>query len=179
MDDFYTFDESGARRIVSAVRRVEGLPIGRGIGGDTPTDCRPTSFLAQTTDLVVAQNKSTNWAIFAGTTWASEAKTSSTGIKGYVRKGVVYPNVTYRLHGVGGLLEVSDPTLSGIGKTSGAITKGTSGTVKIYKGTLGSETDSGSTLTAWNRYADVADAKWVRWAWNDDSKAFDLVAAEC
>ncbi|HKD37347.1 MAG TPA: hypothetical protein VKB78_11120, partial [Pirellulales bacterium] len=39
-----------------------------------------------------------------------------------------------------------------IGKTSGAIAKGSSGTVKVYNGTAGSESDSGSTITAYNPF---------------------------
>lgn len=177
--DQYVFDESGARRIVNAVRRVEGMPGGTGIGDAASVYSGTTIFLAQTTDLKVAPDNSSNWAVYSGTTFNSETKSSRTGLKGYVRKGIVYPNITYILVGINGKLEVINPTLQGIGKTNAAHSKGASGTINIYSGTLGSETATGSTLTAWNRFADVATTKWVRWAWNDDSKAFDLVSAEC
>jgi hypothetical protein len=64
-----------------------------------------------------------------------------------------------------------------IGKTSGAIDKGSSGTVKDYNGTAGSEADSGSTITAFNAFADVADGKWV--AAMQINGQWYLVAAEC
>jgi len=64
-----------------------------------------------------------------------------------------------------------------IGKTSGAIAKGSSGTVKVYNGTAGSESDSGSTITAYNPFADVADDKWV--AAMQINGQWYLVAAEC
>ncbi len=64
-----------------------------------------------------------------------------------------------------------------IGKTSGAIDKGSSGTVAIYNGTAGSETDSGSTITAYNPFADVADDRWV--AATQINGQWYLIAAEC
>jgi hypothetical protein len=64
-----------------------------------------------------------------------------------------------------------------IGKTNGAISKGTSGTVKVYIGTPGSEVDSGLTVAAYNRFGDVADGKWVECGWN--GFGWYLTAAEC
>ncbi len=64
-----------------------------------------------------------------------------------------------------------------IGKTDGAIDKGASGTVKVYHGTAGSESDSGRTITASNLFADVADHKWVAAA--QINGQWYLVAAEC
>ena len=64
-----------------------------------------------------------------------------------------------------------------IGKTDGAIDKGSSGTVNVYNGTAGSEADSGSTITAYNPFADVADGKWV--AALQINGQWYLIAAEC
>jgi hypothetical protein len=64
-----------------------------------------------------------------------------------------------------------------IGKTSGAIAKGSSGTVHVYNGTAGSESDSGSTLTAFNAFGDVASGKWIAAAQINGS--WYLIAAEC
>jgi hypothetical protein len=64
-----------------------------------------------------------------------------------------------------------------IGKTDGAIDKGSSGTVKVYNGAAGSETDSGNTIAAYNPFADVADDKWVAAA--QINGQWYLVAAEC
>lgn len=75
---------------------------------------------------------------------------------------------------------VPAPMLSLIGKTNAAIGKGASGVVNVWTGsTIGSESANGQTVTAYNRYANVAITKWVRCAWNFDSSAWDLVAAEC
>jgi hypothetical protein len=72
------------------------------------------------------------------------------------------------------------PLLSLTGKTDAVIGKGGTGTVSIYTGTLGAETDSGENLpVVYNRFADVATSKWVRCAWNAESNGWELVAAEC
>lgn len=128
-------------------------------------------LLGSTAAIVVAKADGTQ----TGTFKVSDGTTKTAT----VRRGVCLKKATYWIASTPSGFEVVNPTLSGIGKTNAAIGKGTSGTVNIYTGTLGSETASGSTLTAWNRYADVAITKWVRWAWNDDSSAFDLAAAEC
>ncbi len=64
-----------------------------------------------------------------------------------------------------------------IGKSSGPIDKGASGTVAVYNGAAGSETDSGSTIAAYNPFADVADGKWV--AAGEINGQWYLLAAEC
>lgn len=46
-------------------------------------------------------------------------------------------------------------------KTDAAIAKGTSGTVSVYSGPPGSETDTGRNVTAFNRFANVGSGKWV------------------
>ena len=178
----YTFDQRTAMRIARMLREWEGRPKNFNLAVQPTIKQGQRAFwLAQSTSLVKAgATAGTDFKIFSGTTFWSESASSYTGITAYVRRGIVYANVTYILMEINGFLEVMNPTLSGIGKTSGAITKGTSGTVKIYAGTtIGSESDTGQTLTAWNRYADAATTKWCRWAWNDDSKAFDLTALEC
>lgn len=65
-----------------------------------------------------------------------------------------------------------------LGKTSGKIDKGDTGSVKLYTGTpQGSETYNGTTVTVYNRFADVADDKWVHVV-NVNNK-LELGAAEC
>jgi hypothetical protein len=72
------------------------------------------------------------------------------------------------------------PLLSFVGKTDGPHVKGTTGTISIYVGTLGSESDTTINMTGvYNRFADVDAGKWVRCAWNADSNGWELVAAEC
>jgi hypothetical protein len=67
------------------------------------------------------------------------------------------------------------------GKTTvAAINKGASGTINIYTGTLGSETDSGQTLSnVYNRYANAAQGKWVTCGWNYENQGWELVDLEC
>lgn len=137
-----------------------------------------TTLEAQAASLTIAPGSPT-MTVFWGTL-GSETTTSQT-LTAYLRRGLLYASKTYRLTFVEGAWEVANPTLSGIGKTNQAVGKstGAANNVDIYSGTVGSETATGSTLTAWDRYASIASGKWVRWAWNDDSAAFDMVSAEC
>ena len=48
-----------------------------------------------------------------------------------------------------------------IGKTDSSIAKNASGTVSIYSGTAGSETDTAESVTAFNKFANVGSGKWV------------------
>src|SRR5690606_9236196 len=48
-----------------------------------------------------------------------------------------------------------------IGKTDAAHAKGSSGTISVWTGPAGSETDSGKNITAFNRFADLGSGKWV------------------
>lgn len=68
-----------------------------------------------------------------------------------------------------------------LGKTDAAISKGSSGTVSIWSGTPGSETDSTSNLTSCqNKFGDVASGKWVMVAVNPFGITGNyLIAAEC
>lgn len=178
----YGFDAEGARRIVEAVRRIEAMPrdLRRGVTPPPQPAAQPF-WLVQTSAYRANGDSNTGWTIYSGSTKGSETATSYTTFsqKIYVRKGLCFASVTYTAYFVDGIWEVLDPTLSGIGKTNASHAKGASGTINLYTGTLGSETSLGSSITAWNRYADVASGKWVRWAWNDDSSGFELVAAEC
>ena len=69
------------------------------------------------------------------------------------------------------------PTYPRLGKTDAAHGKGASGTVSIWTGTLGGETDTGVNVTAYNRFAAVAITKWVMVAHN--GVGWYLIAAEC
>lgn len=72
------------------------------------------------------------------------------------------------------------PFRSFVGKTDAAHAKGGTGTISIYAGTLGSETDTTVNMpNVFNRFADVASGKWVRCDWNGQSNDWELVAAEC
>jgi hypothetical protein len=73
------------------------------------------------------------------------------------------------------------PMLAFRGKTTaGPINKGTSGTINIYAGALGTETDTGQTMpNVYNRYANAAQNKWVTCGWNFESQGWELVDLEC
>lgn len=65
-----------------------------------------------------------------------------------------------------------------LGKTNASHAKSASGTVNLYTGTLGSETQVTSmTVTAYNRFAAVSSGKWVHCSWVNGG--WDLSAAEC
>lgn len=65
-----------------------------------------------------------------------------------------------------------------LGKTNASHAKGASGTINLYTGTLGSETQVTSvTVTAWNRYATVASGKWVECDWVNGG--WSVTSAEC
>jgi hypothetical protein len=73
------------------------------------------------------------------------------------------------------------PMLTVRGKTTAAaINKGAFGTINIYTGALGSETDSGQTLpNVYNRYANAAQGKWVTCGWNFENQGWELIDLEC
>lgn len=80
----------------------------------------------------------------------------------------------------GTVLVARVPMLSFIGKTDASHAKGASGTISIYAGTLGSESDTTVNMSSvWNRYANVSSGKWVRCAWDNDAQKWELVSAEC
>lgn len=64
-----------------------------------------------------------------------------------------------------------------LGKTDAAISKGSSGTVSIWSGTPGSETDTGDNITAFNRFANLGSGKWV--ACSPINGHYYLTSAEC
>jgi len=72
------------------------------------------------------------------------------------------------------------PMLSFIGKTDAAHAKGATGTISIYAGALGAETDTTIDMAGvYNRFADLDAGKWVRCAWNGNAQSWELVSAEC
>jgi hypothetical protein len=80
-----------------------------------------------------------------------------------------------------GLVLVSPvPMRSFVGKTDAAHAKGATGTISIYSGGLGSETDTTLNMTGvYNRFADVSSGKWVRCQWTGQGNEWELIAAEC
>jgi hypothetical protein len=177
----FAFSERTAQRLARMLKWFEGMSFSSGRPREQLRHNERAFYFAQSSALVKNGNTGSNFTLYGGTTAGSETATVYTSISAYVRKGIVYANVTYILIEINGHLEVLNPTLSGIGKTNAALAKSSGGANKIdiYSGSIGSESSTGSTLTAWNRYADIASGKWVRWAWNDDSGAYDCAAAEC
>jgi hypothetical protein len=65
-----------------------------------------------------------------------------------------------------------------LGKPDSAIAKNASGTVSVYGGTPGSETDTTYNITAWNKFVpSIASGKWV--AMMPINLAWYIIAAEC
>lgn len=63
-------------------------------------------------------------------------------------------------------------------KTTAAWAKGSSATLQIWAGQPGSETNTGCTLTAYNRYAAIASGKWCTVMLHRHGYYY-VVAAEC
>lgn len=79
----------------------------------------------------------------------------------------------------GRVLVVQKPMLWFLGKTDASHSKGATGTVSIYTGSLGSETDTTVNKTGvYNRFADLASGKWVHCKWIKDDE-FEFDAGEC
>lgn len=75
-------------------------------------------------------------------------------------------------------LAVSIPVL--LGKADAAINKGSSGTVSIWTGASGSESDTGINVSnVKNRFSDVASGKWVALTWTGLYGFPYLMAKEC
>jgi hypothetical protein len=64
-----------------------------------------------------------------------------------------------------------------LGKTDGAHSVDASGTISLYMGVQGSETDSTYDITAWNKYADIGSGKWCSGSWIN-GKPY-ITAARC
>lgn len=73
--------------------------------------------------------------------------------------------------------EIQTDTTLKLGKTDADHDVDTSGTVSVWSGTPGSETDTTDNITAYNRFADVASDSWVWCANNGDG--WYIVAARC
>jgi hypothetical protein len=63
-------------------------------------------------------------------------------------------------------------------KTTAAWTKGTTATLQIWAGSPGSEADTGVTLSAYNRYANIASGKFCT-AMLHRHGYYYVIAAEC
>lgn len=77
----------------------------------------------------------------------------------------------------GELRPIHFPALLRLAKTDAAHNKSSSGTVSVYTGTAGSESDTGDNATAYNKFADLETGKWVVIARIDGDEY--LVAGEC
>jgi hypothetical protein len=64
-----------------------------------------------------------------------------------------------------------------LGKTDADHDVDTSGTVSVWSGTPGSETDTTDNITAYNRFADVVSGSWV-WCQNNGDGWY-ITAARC
>lgn len=78
------------------------------------------------------------------------------------------------------VLVVQQPMLHFVGKTDASHAKSATGTVSIWAGTHGSESDTTINMASvYNRFADLDSGVWVRAEWNEVDEKWDLVAGEC
>lgn len=75
------------------------------------------------------------------------------------------------------VIGVSSSMAGLLGKTDASHAKSASGTVSVWAGTPGSESDTGTNITAYNKFSAVASGKFV-WVLNNGD-GYYLVAAEC
>lgn len=172
----YVFADAEVRRIAKAVRYVERLMRGEHpFGITTPRGDEPK---LGKTNAALGRNASGTINIYGGTTAGSETDTTQ-DITAYNR-GPDLPTDTWVIienNGAGWYVAwaASGPVL--LGKTDALHNKAASGTISVWTGTPGSETDSTVNITACNRFANVASGKWVLCAHN--GYGWYLTAAEC
>ena len=145
------------------------------INGPTPVDSGRFGYATRTAP-IIALYDGTDGTPACGDAWGPRSGTwklkKNTG--GFFVLGVT--NTALNL-----VLVVPAPMLTFRGKTTAAaINKGSSGTVNIYTGALGSETDSGQTMpNVYNRFANASQGKWVTCGWNFDNQGWELIDLEC
>jgi hypothetical protein len=91
-------------------------------------------------------------------------------VRGWENSGRSQPPVSYHGHG-----DDSDGVLC---KTTAAWTKGTTATLQIWTGAPGSEANTGVTLDAYNRYANIASGKFCTVMLHRHGYYY-VIAAEC
>lgn len=135
-----------------------------------------TTILGKMTAAATPGSSTSNWQVYAGTI-GSETATSFTAPTAYTRAGIPDLSWVLAFFQAGGLHLVNISNTQLLGKSDSAITKASSGTVSIWTGTPGSESDSTVNVTAYNRFADVESGKWV-WV-SHNGYGWYLTAAEC
>lgn len=82
--------------------------------------------------------------------------------------------------GSGMVLVRPAPFLTGIGKADSAISQGNSGTVSVWAGTtLGSESDTGDSISVYSRFGDIESGAWVLYRWVAESNGYEGVQTPC
>lgn len=66
-----------------------------------------------------------------------------------------------------------------LGKTTASWAKGTTQVIPVYSGPAGSETATGFSVTAVNKFAAIASGKWVILAGPNQGGVWYLISAEC
>lgn len=83
-------------------------------------------------------------------------------------------------HEDGRVLVVQSPLLIAFGKTDSSLAKDSAGTISIWHGTTGSETDSTHNFeNVRNDYASLDSGKKVEMRWNAHDQKWRLIAGEC
>lgn len=78
----------------------------------------------------------------------------------------------------GGVRTGDDPPIL-LGKTTAAWAKGTTATIPVYSGPPGSETATGFSVVAMNKFTAIGSGKWVILAGPNQGGVWYLISAEC
>jgi hypothetical protein len=145
------------------------------VNGPVPVNAGQYGYAARSAPVVALYDTADGTPAF-GDAWGPRNGTwkLKKGTGGFFALGATNPTL-----GMG--LFAPLPMLTFRGKTiAGAIGKGATGTINIYTGALGSETDSGQTMpNVYNRFANAAAGKWVTCGWNFDNQGWELIDLEC
>lgn len=119
----HMFDADGAKRIVTAVRHVEGSRLPAPRDGTATQQYNRPFWLAQNGTLQQVGVSTSDWTIYSGPkgTESSIAETIPKNIV-YLRQGLCFPNTIYSLYHIDGVYEVLNPALMVRGYTTAGLT---------------------------------------------------------
>lgn len=171
------FDGETARRVLRAVRSVEGGGLGTGGPRVTSAGDDSDAVLCKTT-AAWAKGSSATLQIWAGAP-GSETNTGVT-LSAYNRvsafKSGDFVTVQMNRHGYYYVVGAGGGSVR-LARTSSDWAKGSSMSLAVYGGTPGSETATGETVTAYNNFGKVLSGKWVMIGETPDGNNY-LIAPE-
>ena len=176
------FSPSARAEIRRAVRSIRGGRFDSTAGVFDRQDLPGQFILARASATYLQDQVGDFNLILKGTDKGDETADTDT-VPAYVRAGLCLQDKDYLLLEVAGAddaaFDVLNPTRLIVGKADSAISKSTTGTISVYSGTRGSETDTTKNITAYNRMADIASGAWVLCEWSDWYANWEIIQAEC